>query len=101
MEEEANYSQSFSEPNFKLRDLEEKQRIIKNRLLLIGQNLIETKEKITDETLEIKKDIEKLKTEVEKITRFLETISGEFAKFAKKDDIEILLKKINLLKPNN
>ena len=46
MEEEMNYAgQAFGETNLKLRDLEEKQRILKDRLLLIGQNLLEIKER--------------------------------------------------------
>jgi len=39
-----NYAgQAFGENNLKLRNLEENQRIVKDRLLLIGQNLLELK----------------------------------------------------------
>jgi len=43
--------------NQQLRDLEEKQRILKDRLLLIGKNLIETKEQTNSKILEIKKSL--------------------------------------------
>ena len=36
----------LSEFNTKLRDIEEKQRLLKERVLLIGQNLVESKETI-------------------------------------------------------
>ena len=49
--------QSSFDANSKLKDLEEKQRILKDRLLLIGQNLIDVKEKNTQNILEIKKDL--------------------------------------------
>ena len=53
-EEGVDYNrQIFGEVNTRVRDIEEKQRILKNRILLIGQNLIETKEK-NDENNEIK-----------------------------------------------
>ena len=44
--EEVNYQEQVPEENnLKIRDLEEKQRILKDRVLLIGQNLIDSKEK--------------------------------------------------------
>jgi hypothetical protein len=93
MDEGVDYSQQvFSGFAIKMRELEEKQRIIKDRMLIIGQNLIETKEKTTQDTLDIKRDIEILKLSVERLLSFLESASEEFSKFAKKEDIEILVK---------
>ncbi len=83
----------------KIRDLEEKQRILKDRLLLIGQNLIETRERNNEKILEIKKDIEIIKQSMERIKSFLETASGEFSKFAKKEDLEILSKQAKMFQP--
>ena len=90
------YSQGVSEVNSKLRDLEEKQRILKDRLLLIGQNLVEHKEKTSQQITEIKKDINILKNHMERMVSFLEMASSEFSKFAKKDDMEILAKQIKM-----
>ena len=83
----------------KLRDLEEKQRILKDRILLIGQNLINTKEKTSQDILEIKKDVEIIKQSMERMKSFLETISGEFSKFARKEDLEILSKQAKMFQP--
>jgi len=95
-----NYAgQAFGETNLKLRNLEENQRIIKDRLLLIGQNLLETKEKTNQDILNIKKDIEKIKQEMERMINFLETASSEFSKFAKKEDLEILSKQVKMFQP--
>jgi len=99
MEEGDNYSgQSYGDPNSQLRDLEEKQRIIKDRLLLIGQNLLETKEHMGEKMLEMKKEIEILKQNMEKLISFLETASSEFSKFARKEDLEILAKQARMFK---
>ena len=81
------------------RDLEEKQRLLKDRLLLIGQNLIEFREKNEIEILELKKEINLMRTDIEKIKDFLETISGEISKFAKKEDVEILAKQAKMFQP--
>ena len=100
VEEQINYAtQSFGETNAKMRDLEEKQRILKDRLLLIGQNLIESKENTNEKILEIKKDIDIIKQEVERTISFLETASSEFSKFARKEDLEILSKQAKMFQP--
>ncbi len=98
--EEMNYQEQPSEDaNLKIRDLEEKQRILKDRVLLIGQNLIDTKEKTAETILEIKKDLEKIKDNVEKMKMFIESISTEFPKFARKDDLNILIKQAKMFQP--
>jgi hypothetical protein len=97
--EQSGYDQTWTDINVKLRDLEEKQRILKDRLLLIGKNLIEMKEQHTQETLEIKKDMEIIKQNMERLISFLETASTEFSKFARKEDLEILSKQARMFQP--
>lgn len=98
-DEGAYQNQNYIDPNVKLRDIEEKQRILKDRILLIGQNLIETKEKQEQKILDVKKDIEQIKQDMIRIKSFLETASGEFSKFAKKEDLEILTKQAKMFQP--
>jgi hypothetical protein len=99
-QEEAGYQDTgYVDINTKVRDLEEKQRIIKDRLLLIGQNLIEIKEKTDDTILELKKQIETLNQEMQSAKSFLETASQEFSKFAKKEDLDILAKQAKMFQP--
>jgi len=98
--EDTGYSdQIFLEISMKLRDLEEKQRMLKERLILIGKNLIEIREKNNQNSLEAKKEIEKLNQSVNKIESFLENLSGEFSKFARKEDLEILTKQAKMFQP--
>jgi hypothetical protein len=100
MAEQNDYSgQLFNDINSKVRDIEEKQKILRDRLLLIGQNLVEIKEKTNQKILELKKDVEIIKDNVERLSSFMENISGEFSKFAKKDDLEILTKQAKMFQP--
>ncbi len=92
-------NQYLPDINTKIRDLEEKNRMLKDRLLLIGQNLIEIKEKTNSDLLEIKKDIEIMKRNMERLISFLETASAEFSKFARKEDLEILSKQAKMFQP--
>ncbi len=91
--------QIIGDINLRLKDLEEKQRMQKERLLIIGENLVETKESIEEKMLEIKKDIEMLKQNIERMTSFLESASREFSKFAKKEDLDILSKQAKMFQP--
>jgi len=100
MVEEADYyGQFFSNINVRIKDIEEKQRILKDRLLLIGQNLIEVRDGHEEKILEIKKEIEMIKQLNERTKSFLESASSEFSKFAKKEDLEILTKQAKMFQP--
>ena len=99
VEEDNSEAEYFQTQSVTMRDLEERQRILKDRLLLIGQNLIEIKERNDEEILELKKQFEEMKQDVSKIKNFIETISSEFANFAKKEDLEILKKQAKMFQP--
>lgn len=100
MVEQMDYGGQFlTDLNAKIRDLEEKQRVLKDRLLLIGQNLVEIKEGSTQKMLDMRKDIEIMKQAIERLSSFLETVSSEFSKFAKKEDLEILIKQAKMFQP--
>ena len=85
-----------ADPLWKIREIEEKQRILNSRTILIGENLVELKEKNTEEFLEIKKQLEILKQGMERVRVFLEMASKEFPKYAKKQDLEILKKQAKM-----
>jgi hypothetical protein len=99
MKEEGYQGQFSSDQNIGIRDIESKHRILKDRVLLIGQNLIEMKEKNDEKIIGMKKDIENMKTEIKRISEFLEDISSEISKFAKKEDLEILTKQAKMFQP--
>jgi len=99
MAEETDYSNPLGDLGAKMRDTEDKQRIMKDRLLLIGQNLVEMKDSTSKKILELKKDVETMKQNIERLSSFLETVSSEFSKFAKKEDLEILTKQAKMFQP--
>ncbi len=83
----------------KIRNLEEKQKIMKDRLMLISQNLIDTKEDFQGELTELKKQNQNLREKLKRLISFIETASSEFSKFAKKSDLEILTKQAKMFQP--
>ena len=57
----------LSEFGTRLNEVEEKQRLIKDRILLVGENLISTKEKIEKKDLENKRKINQIEFEIKTI----------------------------------
>lgn len=85
--------------NVRIKDIDEKQKAMKERVLLIGENLVELKESTEAKILEIKKDLEILKQNTERTVAFLETASKEFSKYARKEDLEILSRQAKMFQP--
>lgn len=92
-------NQGVNEFIHRIRDVEEKHNILKDRVLLVGNNLIETKESTSNDILEIKKEIEKLKKDLDRVKDFMETLSSEMSKFAKKEDLEVLQRQAKMFQP--
>ncbi len=97
--EYAYFGQEVGNLHTKLKDLEENYRILKDRTLLIGQNLLDIKENSDKKMLEIKKDIETLKNNMQRLVAFIETASEEFSKFARKEDLDVLYKQAKMFQP--
>jgi len=57
------------------------------------------KEDVHATFLDIKKNIEIIQRDIERLKSFFETASGEFSKFAKKEDLEILSKQAKMFQP--
>ena len=89
----------FNDINVKLRDLEEKQNIIKDRVLLIGENLVSQKSEIESELLEIKTKIFDLSDELKRIKMTLTSIIESSNNFARKTELDIMRKQFEMFQP--
>jgi archaellum component FlaC len=93
------FSEGYNDLGVQLKDIEERQRVLKDRTLLISKNLLEIKQNQNKEIIEIKNKLETLRQVTERIKSFLETLSSEIPKFAKKTDVEILAKQAKMFQP--
>jgi len=89
----------LSDFNTKLRDMEEKQRLIKDRVLLIGENLIAWREDSSKELAEIKSKLNILEREMEKIKEAVTNIIEENSNFARKAELQILERQFKIFQP--
>jgi hypothetical protein len=93
------YSQQYSsDVNTRLRDIEERQRLLKDRILLIGQNLVEEREKTFQDIQEMKKIVLELKMEGVKMKDFLQRLSEQISESARKEELMILQRQFDMFR---
>jgi len=83
----------------RLNEIEEKQRLIRDRVLLVGENLISTKEEADKNQIELKKRINEIEHEIKTLKRLAKKIVNEMDNFAKKTEIAILEKQFKMFQP--
>ena len=83
----------------KLRDLEESQNLSKERLLLIGQNLVEWQEKTHKKMTELRKTVQELTSELTRVKSVVQTLSEEISKSARKEELAILERQYKMFSP--
>ncbi len=88
-----------ADANTKVRDLEEKMRLLKDRVILIGQNLIESKSVQDASFHELKSEIEILKREVQKVKEKMQLMSEELDSFSRKEEVALLRKQFRMFEP--
>lgn len=100
VEEQYDYAASYlGEVNTKLNDLEERQRLLKERVILVGQNLIETKESLGKEVIDLKVLLEGMKQDLKKVKDAILRLSEEVDKRARKNEVDILTKQMKMFQP--
>jgi len=85
--------------NIRLRDLEEKNRILKDRTLLIGENLIESKEEMEKDITELKSKINFMEKEISRLKGIIETIMDETSNLARKSQLDIIERQMEMFSP--
>lgn len=94
-----NSGDTFADINVTLRDIEEKQNLIKDRVLLIGDNFIAEKEETEKEIAEIKNGMLKTNEEIKKLRMAIERIVEELNGFARKNEIEVISRQFEMFQP--
>lgn len=89
------------EVGLKMRDFEDSQKMMKDRVLLIGQNLIEFEAKTRSDITTLKKEINNIKSDIKSIKENLESISEEVSKSARKEEVNMLMRQFKIFQPLN
>jgi len=97
--QETSQQDSYIETIERIRSLEGKYNLLRDRMLLINNNMIEQYKKSIAETRNINDDIKEIKSDIFKIKEIIKHLVEEFDLFARKEDIKFLEKYINLWNP--
>ncbi|MDD5191831.1 MAG: hypothetical protein PHH54_04115 [Candidatus Nanoarchaeia archaeon] len=92
-------SSLFSEFSTRLNEIEEKQRLIKDRILLVGENLISTKEDYAKHEFEIKRQLKQISSEISYLKQLMSRVVNEMPNLAKKSELEILERQAQIFQP--
>lgn len=84
--------------NTRIQDLEERQRLIKDRVVIMGKNLIEEKEKNLEDILSLKKEVLKLKEENIKLSETLGLMVEKLNNTARREEMMIIQRQIDILR---
>ncbi len=83
----------------RVRGLEGKYNLLRDRVLIINNNMVEEYKKIITETKIINGDIKEIKSDIFKLKESIRHLIKETEIFARKDDVQFLEKYINLWNP--
>ncbi|MDP3026521.1 MAG: hypothetical protein Q8N63_02345 [Nanoarchaeota archaeon] len=92
-------SAMLSEFSTRLNEIEEKQRLIKDRILLVGENLISTKEDYSKQEFEIKRQLKQVISEISSLKQLMQRVVNELPNLAKKSELEILERQVKMFQP--
>ncbi|MBI2670975.1 hypothetical protein HYX18_03295 [Candidatus Woesearchaeota archaeon] len=89
----------LNELSGRIRILESKYSLARDRIFLINQNMVESHKKLMVQIDSLNSDIKEIKNDVFVIKESLRTLIKEFDSFAKKEDVKVLEKYINMWNP--
>ncbi len=90
--------QDIIDPNMILRDLEEKTRLLRDRVLLLGQSIIDERNKSFKEIQELKSIVLKLKDDTERLKELMQRMAEQISQTARKDELMIIQRQLDLLR---
>lgn len=82
----------------KVVDMEEKQRLMRERVLLLGKNFIDDRSKTLNEIQELKKITLTLQEEVLRMKEFSQRLAEQIDKTARKEELMIIQRQLDLLR---
>ncbi|MBI5803726.1 hypothetical protein HY450_00615 [Candidatus Pacearchaeota archaeon] len=88
----------FSDINTRIRDLEEKQRLLRDRMLLISDTFVKEREKNFNELQEMKKIVEMLRVDNLRLKEIVMKIGESIGNVARKEELMILQRQFNLFR---
>jgi hypothetical protein len=82
----------------RLRDLEEKDRLLRDRVLLLGQSVVEERDKSFKEVQEMKGIVIKLKEEMSRMKELMQRMAEQISQMSRKEELMVLQRQFDLFR---
>lgn len=99
MPEEFIPPQLLNELTMRIRDTDEKQRLLKERVILIGENVVSLRDEFTKELQDLKKATFVLKEESERMKELFSQVAEQLNNTARKEELRMVERQMEMLKP--
>ena len=99
VQEEVQEQGFYMDATARVRPLEGQYNLLRDRMLIINNNLIEQYKKLSGEMKALNDDVKEMKTDIFNMKETMKHLIKELELFARKDDVKFLEKYINLWNP--
>ena len=89
----------LSDFNTRLKDTDERNKLIRERVLLLGKNLIASRQESEEEIKELKQENLKMAQDIEKLKRTSNALISEFNKFVKREELALVERMLKDFQP--
>jgi len=84
--------------NVRIRDLEGKNRLLRDRVLLLGQSVVEERDKSFKDIQEMKSSMIKMKEDLNRLKELMQRMAEQIAQTARKEELMILQRQMDLFR---
>ena len=98
-EEASEISALFADFNTKIKDMEERHEMLKERMLLLSQSFLRHEEKMEREFAIMREDLKETRDDQDRMKENIQHIIREQGELARREDLKILEKYIQLWEP--
>jgi len=89
----------LSDFNTRLKDIDERNKLIRERVLLLGKNLISSRQENDNEIKTIKQENIEIKQDIGKLKKISHSLLTEFNKFVKREELTLIERMLKDFQP--
>jgi predicted nucleic acid-binding Zn-ribbon protein len=89
----------LSDFNTRLKDIDERNKLIRERVLLLGKNLISLRQENEDEIRTIKQENMRINQDIDKLKKTSNSLLTEFNKFVKREELALVERMLKDFQP--
>jgi len=97
--EQVDISTILSSYGARIKDIQERGNMLKERVLVLGQSFLKQEDDIRKDVAEIKDELKELRLDTERVKERVENLIAESENFARREELRIVEKQMKLWEP--